>query len=454
MKTTANNGLLEKMFKLRENGTNVKTEIIAGFTTFIAMAYIIFVNPGMMADAGMEPGAAFVATCLAAAIGTLLMGFMANLPFALAPGMGLNAFFTYTIVFRMGYTWEQALAAVFISGCLFIILTLTGLRQGIVNAIPESLKHAIGGGIGLFIALIGFKSAGIVISDKATLVAFGDFTEPKVIVSLIGIAIIAILMARKVKGAILLGILATTIISIPMGVAFMPENFAFRTLVSMPPSIRPTFLQLDFKGLLNLGEVGFIGALTALGTVVLSLSLVDMFDTIGTLIGTASKAGMLKDGKLKNMNQAMLSDAIATSAGALLGTSTTTTFVESAAGIGEGGKTGLTAVTTGLLFIGALFFSTVVGIVPAQATAPALIVVGVLMMSAVSHIDFNDFTEALPAFFTIAIMPFTFSIANGIGAGVIFYPIVKLVTGKHKEIHPGLYVIAFLFIIKFIFFAH
>lgn len=447
--STNSTSALDRYFKLTENKTDAKTEIIAGITTFITMAYILFVNPDMLAIAGMDFNAVFMATCISAAIGTLIMGFYANLPFAQAPGMGLNAFFTFGVVLGLGYTWEQALAAIFISGILFIILTVTGLRGTIVDAIPTSLKHAIGGGIGLFIALIGFKNAGIVVADEATLVALGSFQEPAVLLAVIGLVITGFLMMKRVRGAILIGILATMVIGIPMGVTntSLAMDFSF--------DIRPTLFKTDFVGLLSIGEAGVVGAITSVLTVVISFSLVDMFDTIGTLIGTATKANMLdENGKLPNMNKALLADAVATSAGALLGTSTVTTYVESAAGVAEGGKTGLTAVTTGVLFLFSILLAPFALMVPAQATAPALIIVGVLMMGTVSKIDFDDFSEAMPAFFTIAIMPFTYSIANGIAAGLIFYPIAKIATGKAKEVHLTVYVLAILFILRFTILPH
>lgn len=459
---------LATMFKLKENNTNVKTEIMAGITTFVTMAYIIFVNPNILKLAGMNEagalgdaaaaigfedpivGSVFVATCIAAAIGTFIMGFYANLPFALAPGMGLNAFFTYGVVLGLGYTWQEALAAVFISGILFIILTITGLREAIVNALPDSLKRAIGGGIGLFIALIGFQQAHIIVGNPATLIGFGNFTEAQTLVPIIGLVIIGILMSKRIKGSILIGIIATTIIGIPFGITNIPETFTWSI-----PNVAATFGKLDLPGLLRLGEVSIVGAVMSVITVVISFSLVDMFDTIGTLIGTGAKAGLIdEEGRLKNMNKALFADAIATSIGAILGTSTTTTYVESASGVSEGGRTGLTAVTVGVLFLLSLFLAPFVGIVPGEATAPALIIVGVLMMTSVKHIDFEDFTEALPAFLTIAIMPFSYSIANGIAAGLIFYPLTKLVTGKGREVHPAIYVLAVLFILRFTILPH
>ena len=459
---------LDSYFKLSENNTNVKTEIIAGITTFITMAYIIFVNPGVLMQAGMNVQglfgdaavsagisalndpivrSIFAATCISAAIGTFIMGLYAKVPFAQAPGMGLNAFFTYGVCISLGYTWQQALAAIFISGLLFIAITLTSIREKIVDSIPQNLKFAISAGIGLFIALIGLKSGHIIVADPATLVAFGDFTQSGTVLTIIGVAITAVLMARGVKGAILIGIILTTIAGIPLGITHVaPLNQLF----SAPPSLAPTLFQLDLKGLLNVGQGGVAGAILSVFMVVISFSLVDMFDTIGTLVGTAQKANMLdENGRMPNMNKALMADAVATTCGALLGTSTVTTFVESTAGISEGGRTGLTSVVTGILFLLAMFCTGLVGIVPAEATAPALIIVGVLMMGAVTKINFDDFTEALPAFFTIAIMPFTYSIANGIAAGIIFYPIVKVTTGKAKDVNPVVYILAALFILRF-----
>ncbi|MDI3533797.1 MAG: adenine/guanine/hypoxanthine permease [Thermosediminibacterales bacterium] len=458
--------MLEKIFKLKENGTTVKTEVIAGFTTFITMAYIIFVNPSILRMAGMNSegalgdaalkfnafndpvvGAVMVATVLSAALATFIMGVYANYPFALAPGMGLNAFFTFTVVLTMGLSWQTALGAVFISGLVFIIITVTGIREAIVNAIPLSLKNAVSAGIGLFIALIGFVNAKIVVSNPATVVGLGNFTDKKVLLALIGLVITGILMARRVKGAILLGILITTAIGIPMGVVTIGKGFS---PVSMPPSLAPTLFKLNFEAL-NVPEGGRVfDAVIAFIAVILSFTYVDLFDTLGTLVGTGAKAGMLdKEGKLPRINKAMMADAVGTSVGALLGTSTVTTYVESTAGIMEGGKTGLTSVVVSLLFLVSLFLAPVAGLVPAEATAPALIIVGVLMMGAVREIDFSDFTEALPAFITIVAMPFSYSIANGIAAGLIFYPIVKIVAGRAKEVHPIVYVLALLFIIRF-----
>ncbi len=458
---------MEKYFRLKENNTTVRTEIIAGITTFVTMAYIIFVNPSILKMAGMNAagalgdaalpynafndpvvGAVMVATCISAAIGTLMMGLYANYPFAQAPGMGLNAYFTFGVVLGMGYTWQQALAAVFISGLVFILITVTRLREIIVNSIPMSLKYAVSGGIGFFIALIGLKNAGIIVSNPDTLLAFGNLTAPNTLLAIFGLFLTAILMSRNIKGSMLISILVTTLVGIITKVVAIPEGF---TLVSAPPSLSHTFMKMDFNGLLKLGEGGgFAAAISGVLAVVLSFAFVDMFDTIGTLVGTATKAGMLdKEGKLPRANKALLADAVATSAGAMLGTSTVTTYVESAAGVMEGGRTGFTSVITAGLFILALFFAPLVGLVPSEATAPALIIVGVLMMSGLKEINYNDFSEAFPAFLTVAMMPYTFSIANGIASGMIAYPIVKLATGKSEEVHPVVYILAFLFILRF-----
>ncbi|MDP4180582.1 MAG: NCS2 family permease [Bacillota bacterium] len=458
---------LYNYFKLKENNTSIKTEIIAGFTTFITMAYIIFVNPSILKMAGMNTagalgdnaknftafndpvvGAVLVATCLSAAIGTLLMGLLANYPFAQAPGMGLNAFFTFTVVIGMGYNWHQALAAVFISGVVFILITLTKLREMIVDAIPLTLKHAVSGGIGLFIALIGFKNAGIVGSNPDTIIAFGNLTKPTTLLALFGLILTGVLMTKRVKGSMIIGILATTVIGMILKIVTIPKGFTF---ISAPPSLSPTFWNFDFAGLLKINGSGAFAAFTSILAVILSFTLVDLFDTIGTLVGTGNKAGMLdKNGKLPRINKALLCDSIATTAGSIFGTSTVVTYVESSSGVMEGGRTGLTSVVTSAFFILALFFSPVAGLVPSEATAPALIIVGVLMMGALKQIDFDDFSEALPAFLTVVMMPFTFSIANGIAAGLIVYPIVKIAAGKIKGTHPLVYILALLFILRFV----
>lgn len=460
------NSFLNSFFKLSQNKTSVKKEVLAGFTTFITMAYALLVIPNILKFSGMNSqnlkgdaaaslsalndpvvASVFVGMCLTSAIGTILMGVYANLPFAVAPGIGLTAFFTYSVCLTLGYTWQQALAAVFISGLLFILITVTSIREKIVDALPHNLKVAITGGIGLFVALIGFKSGNIIVANPSTLISFGSFTNPHTILTLIGIVTMVIFMAKNIRGAMLLSIIITTLIGIPMGIT----NISELKLLSVPSSVAPTFLAFDFKGLLTHNGTGLIGALTSIFMVVLTFSLVDLFDTIGTLVGTAQKADMiLPDGRIKNMKKALLTDAVATTISSLFGTTTTATYIESAAGIAEGGRTGLTSVVVGILFVLALFLGDLVGIVPAEATAPALIIIGSLMMSAVKQIDFDDLTEAIPAFFTIAIMPFSYSIANGIAAGIIFYPIMKLTTGRHKEVHPIIYILAVLFILRFI----
>lgn len=458
--------LLERVFKLKENETNVKTEVIGGLTTFITMAYALLVIPNVLKISGMNAegikgdgaavftvlndpyvGSAFTAMCIVSAIGTLIMSLYANLPFALAPGIGLTAFFTYSVCLTLGYTWQQGAAAICISGILFIIITVTSIREKIVEALPQNIKVAMTSGIGLFITLIGLKSGGVIVSSPDTLVAFGDFTNPKTLLTIIGIAIMGILVAKNVRGGMLIAILITTLIGIPMGVT----NFSNIQLLSMPKSIAPTFFQMDFKGLLSQNGTGIIGAITSVIMVVLTFSLVDLFDTIGTLVGTANKANMvLPDGKIKNMKKALISDSISTTLSGIFGLTTTSTYVESAAGIAAGARTGLSSAVVSFLFILSLFMGGIVGIVPTEATAPALVVVGILMLESIKEVDFSDFTEALPAFFTIVIMPFSYSIANGIAAGIIFYPLMKVFTKRYKEVHPIIYVLAVLFIIRFI----
>ncbi|MFU0800761.1 MAG: NCS2 family permease [Xylanivirga thermophila] len=462
---------IEKFFKLKENNTDVKTEIIAGITTFFTMAYIIFVNPDILSQTGMDFNSVMIATCISATIGTLLIGLMSNYPFAQAPGMGLNAFFTFSVVFGLGYTWQQALAAVFISGIVFLLITISGIRQTVVEAIPLSLKNAISAGIGFFIAFVGFNNAGIIhvnqgpiidiinATDKldkgamigavnnagSQVLEFGNFADPAVLLAVIGLVITGILMVKQVKGALFIGILATTIIGIPMGVTNLDVDFSMKSI-----TLKETFMKMDFAGLVS-GKGGVLNSIISVVTVVLSFFIVDMFDTMGTLIGTANKAGFLdKDGNLPRGNKAMLADAIATCAGAVLGTSTVTTFVESSAGVSEGGRTGLTSVVVSILFLLAIFLAPVAGIIPGAATAPALIIVGVLMMSSLKNINFDDFEEALPAFVTMVLMPYSYSIANGIAAGFIFYAIVKLVKGKAKEVHPVMYIFVGLFILRYL----
>ncbi|MDF2672467.1 MAG: guanine permease [Clostridiales bacterium] len=455
---------LDSMFKLNENGTNVRTEVFAGITTFLTMAYIIFVNPSILELAGMDKGAVFVATILAAAIGTFVMGFIANVPFAVAPGMGLNAFFTFTVVFGLGFTWQQALGMVFICGLINILITVTNIRKMIIDAIPVSLQYAISGGIGMFIAYIGLFSAHFLqftpdgAANEATgaflkvIPALVNFKDPIAQVALIGLIITVALMILKVKGAILIGILATTLVGIPFGVTTIPD---FSTISFAVPSLSPTFFQLDIAGIFaDPGRI-FIAF-----TTIFAFSLTDTFDTIGTFLGTGRKAGIfdakdeesLKKGKgfSSKLDKAMFADSTATSIGALLGTSNTTTYVESAAGIGQGGKTGLTAVTVGILFLLCLFVAPIVGMVPGAATAPALIVVGILMADGLGKIEWEDLTVAIPAFLTVILMPLAYSITTGVAGGFIFYCIAKIITKKGKEVHPIMYIVTLLFILSYV----
>ena len=434
---------MEKFFKLKEHNTNVKTEVIAGVTTFFAMAYIIFVNPSYLSQAGMDFTAVMVATCLSAAIGTFLTAFLANVPFAQAPGMGLNAFFTYTLCFSMGYTWQQGLAIVLISGILFLIVTVTPLRGMIIASIPAPLKNAISVGIGLFICFIGMLNAGIVQCfgpENGSYTDMGAITKGGALLALIGLLITGILIVYKVKAAIFIGIIITTIIGIPMGITTMPETFT----MSHIGNISMTAFQLDFGGVLSVGVLPLI-------TAVMSFFIVDCFDTVGTLLGTAGNAGMLdKDGNLPGGDRALIADALATCVGACLGTSTVTTFVESSTGIQEGGRTGLSSVVTGLLFLLAILLAPVAGIVPSAATAPALIIVGVYMIMGVTKIDWTDFEVALPCFLTIVMMPFAYSISDGIGFGFISYTVIKVCRGKFKEVPFLIYILSAVFIAMYI----
>lgn len=451
--------MLEKLFHLKENNTTVRTEVIAGITTFMTMAYILAVNPNLLSASGMDATAVLIATCLASFIGTLAMALLANYPFALAPGMGLNAYFAFTVCGTMGYSWKVALVAVFIEGIIFIVLSLTNVREAVFNAIPMSLKKGVGAGIGLFIAFIGLQGAHIVVDNSSTLLSYVDFRENWhtegicALLALIGLLLTAVLYIKKIKGSILIGILATWILGMLCQAAGIYQVDVETGFYSLYPSlaltdfskIGETFGQCftaDFSGV---GILNFI-------VVLLSFLFVDMFDTIGTLIGVSDKAGMLdKDGKLPRVKQALLADAIATSAGAVLGTSTTTTFVESSAGVGAGARTGLASVTTGFLFLLAIFFAPVFTAIPGFATAPALIFVGFLMVSAIVKIDFEDMSEAVPAYLCLIAMPLMYSIAEGIAVGVISYVIINLVCGKAKKITPLMYVLAVLFICKYIF---
>ncbi len=441
--------MLERMFKLKENNTTVSTEVVAGLTTFMTMAYILIVNPNILSATGMDRGAVFTATALAAIVGTLLMALLANYPFALAPGMGLNAYFAFTVVLSMGYSWQTALTAVFIEGIIFIVLTATNVREMLFNSIPLTLKSAVSAGIGLFIAFIGFQNAGIIVNNDVVLVGLGNVKSPVVLMALIGIVITAILEAKKVKGSILIGILATWVIGMIAQITgiYVP-NFETTfpvipsAIMSAPPSIAPIAFQFDFSALGSF----------EIWVVVFAFLFVDLFDTLGTLIGVSEKAGFLNEkGELPNIKQALFADAIATTFGACAGTSTTTTFVESAAGVADGGRTGLTSVVTTVFFALALLFSPVLLSVPAFATAPALIIVGFFMMSSVTKIDFSDVTDAVPAFLAIIMMPLTYSIAEGIVAGIISYTLLKVTTGKGKDVHPILFVLCILFVLKYVF---
>ena len=436
---SADGGFLESVFHLRENRTNVRTEIIAGITTFMTMAYIIIVNPSILGNTGMDVGAVMVATILGATLGTLIMAFYANYPFAMAPGMGLNAFFAFTVVLGMGISWQTALAAVFVDGVIFLILTLLPVRRAIINGVPMTLKLAVSVGIGLFIAFIGMQEAGIIVKNPATLVGLGDITSPNVLLSLFGLAVMGLLISRRVKGSLLLGILITTVVGMIFKLNPAPRSLA--DIVGAPPSLAPTFLQMDFRGLLDVGLI----------TVIFTFTFVDLFDTAGTLIGVSTKAGFLNEkGELPRADQALLADAVGTIGGAVFGTSTVTTYIESASGVAEGGRTGLTAVTVAVLFLLSLFFAPLVKLIPAAATAPALIIVGIFMMEPVMKIDFTDFTEAIPAFLAVAMMPFAYSIAEGLVFGVLGYVIIKLLAGRAKEISVTMWVLAVLFVIRFI----
>ena len=428
---------MERFFKIKERNSTVRTEIIGGLTTFFAMAYIIFVNPSFLEQTGMERTAVLVATCVSSALGSFLTAFLANVPFAQAPGMGLNAYFTYTICLGMGYTWQQGLAIVLISGLLFLVVTISPLRTKIIASIPSDLKSAISAGIGLFISLIGFLNVGIVVASD-NLVDMGTITSGAGLLTLIGLLITGVLMAWQVKGALIIGIIVTTLLGLPMGLTVIPD-----TLVEMG-SLTSTMFKVDFHGLLSLGVMPLIVA-------VITFSICDMFDTVGTLIGTAGNAGMLdKDGNLPGGDRALIADAIATCTGALLGTSTVTTFVESSTGIAEGARTGLSSVVVGVMFLLSSFLAPVAGIVPSAATAPALIIVGILMLRGAANINWNDFEIAMPCFLTIAGMPFFYSISDGIGFGFISYTLIKVFRGKAKEVPVLLYILSVFFILMYV----
>ena len=427
--------MLERLFKLKEHDTTVRTEIVAGITTFLTMAYIIFVNPSILAAAGMPQDAVFVATCLIAALGTGIMALYANYPIALAPGMGLNAYFAFVVVGAMGYSWQTALGAVFISGCLFLAITLFGLRELIVRGIPQSIRIAIVVGIGMFLALIALKSAGIVVASPDTLVTLGDLHQPQVVLATIGFLLIVVLDRFRVPGAILIGIVAVTVLSFFFG------GNKFGGVFAPPPSIAPTFLQLDIKGAFQAGVLN----------VVLVFFLVELFDATGTLMGVAKRAGLLVPGRMERLNKALLADSVAIFAGSLLGTSSTTAYVESAAGVQAGGRTGLTALTVAVLFLACLFISPLAGVVPAYATAPALFFVACLMLRELTELNWDEPTEVIPAVITALMMPFTYNIANGLAFGFIAYAALKLFTGKMREVHWMTWLIAAVFLFKFIY---
>ena len=431
--------MLEKFFNLKENNTTPRTEILAGITTFMTMAYILAVNPDILSATGMDKGAVFTATVLSAFVATLVMALYAKLPFALAPGMGLNAFFAFTVVLGMGHSWQFALTAVFIEGLIFIVLTAFNIREMIVNSIPMNMKHAISVGIGLFIAFIGLKNAGIIVSSPATFVTLGDVTNITenggAAVTLITLVITGVLLALNVKGALLYGILIGAVIGLPVGVTTLPTSFEFT-----PPSLSPILMKFEWTQILTLDML----------VVVFTFLFVDMFDTVGTLIGVSSKANMLdKEGRVPRVKQALMADAVGTTVGAMLGTSTVTTYVESAAGVSEGGRTGLTSLTVAGLMLLALFLSPVFLMIPGAATAPALILVGAMMMTPVKNINFDDFTESIPAFLTIVMMPLTYSISEGILFGVLSFVLLKVLTGKFKDISIVTIVLAVLFVLKF-----
>lgn len=429
--------MLHKLFGFDAQRHNVRTEIVAGITTFLTMSYILAVNPAIFSSLeGMPAGAVFTSTALAGIVGCMMMAIVGKLPFGLAPGMGLNAFFVYTVCMGMGYSWQFALTAVFIEGLIFILLTATNVREAIVNAIPVNLRYAIGAGIGLFIAFIGLQNAQIVVLNQSTLVSLGDITQGSALLGFIGLIITGLLYIMRVRGAMLFGILITTVIGIPMGIT------EYGGLMSRPESIAPIFCKFEWDHIFSLDML----------VVVFTFLFIDMFDTVGTLIGVCTRAGMVnKEGKIDRLNQAFMSDAVATTVGAILGTSTTTTYVESAAGVSQGGRTGLTAFTIGCCFVITLFFSPLFLSIPSAATAPVLIIVGLLMLEPIRNIDFSDYTESIPAFVCILLMPMTYSISDGILLGVIMYVLLNICCGRFKKLTPMMYILALLFILKYIF---
>ena len=428
--------MFEKYFQLKQNGTTVRTEVIAGITTFLTMAYILAVNPNILSATGMDINALFTTTAIAAIVGTLVMALWAKLPFALAPGMGLNAFFAFSVVLGMGHSWQFALTAVLIEGLIFILLTIFNIREAIVDAIPRSLKTAISAGIGLFIAFIGLQNAGIIVNNDATLVSLGEITQGTGLLAMLGILITGALLILKVKGALLIGILATAVIGIPLGITQV------QGLVSTPPSIEPIFFKFEFAQILSWDML----------IIVFTFLFVDIFDTLGTLVGVSGKAGMLdKEGRIPNAKKAFMADAIGTTVGSMIGTSTVTTYVESASGVSEGGRTGLTALVTAGCFFLALFFAPLFLSIPGAATAPALVLVGLFMLSPIKELDLTDYSEAIPAFICIIAMPLAYSIAEGITLGLLSYVIINLLSGKWKKLSIGMYILAILFILKYLF---
>jgi AGZA family xanthine/uracil permease-like MFS transporter len=427
--------MLNKFFKLREHQTTVKREFVGGVVTFLTMSYILVVNPSILGETGMDRGALFTATALATIVGTLLMAFLANLPIAQAPGMGLNAFFAYTVVLAMGYSWQFALTAVFIEGLAFILLTALNVRELIIKSIPPTIKYAIPVGIGLFITLLGLRQAGLVVKNDATIVGIGDLSSANVWIAVIGLVLTGVLFARRVPGAILMGILGSTACGVFFGQVHLPHE----SLIALPPDIRPVFLQFEWGNIFTLDML----------VIVFTLLFVNLFDTVGTLIGVALKAGLIdKDGNFPQVRRALLSDALATTFGAMLGTSTLTSYIESASGVASGGRTGLTAVSVGLMFTVALFFAPLFLMIPAAATAPALIIVGLFMIAAVAKINFDDVTEALPAFLTVVMMPFTASIAQGIIFGMLSFVALKALSGRRRQVSAPMYAIAGLLLLK------
>lgn len=427
--------LLERVFKLKESNTTPQREVLGGITTFMTMAYILVVNPAILSAAGMDSGAVFTATAVASALACFMMGLLANLPVALAPGLGISAFFSYTVVLQMGYSWEMALAAVFVEGIIFIVLSLLNVRELIIRSIPMVLKKAIGIGIGLFVALIGLSNAGVIVKGAA-LTSMGDVTQPQVILTFMTLIFIGVMLAKGVKGALLLGMVVSTIIGLFMGIVTIPEGFS---VVSAPSSLEPIFMKMDFSKLLSLD----------MAIIIFTFVFADLFDTAGTLFAVCSKSNLVdKDGNIKNAKSAFLTDAVATTAGAALGTVTVTSFIESLSGVAEGGRTGLTAVTTGALFVVALLFAPIFGLIPVAATSAVLIVVGLFMATSLASIDFSDYKDSLPVFITVLMIPLGFSISEGIVYGFLSYVIIRLLLGRFKDVSVMMYLLAILFIFK------